>query len=274
LPPLAAWRLTRIRKRQFRECGKISDVVRSGRECGAGADNIGMLSHGRQRQPEKVHVNYLKLCPRVPWVPPEQADEDGFVGLGGNLEPPCLLRAYSEGVFPWFNEGDPILWWSPNPRAIFELDRFHISRRLQRTFRSGKFQITVNRDFAAVIRGCAVRIEGTWITAAMIDAYERLHELGHAQSVEAWQDGELAGGVYGVAIGAFFAAESMFYRRTDGSKAALAALVERLRERGYELLDTQFVTPHTRSLGAIEIPRAVYIKRLRAAIQRRDVRFD
>jgi leucyl/phenylalanyl-tRNA---protein transferase len=218
-------------------------------------------------------VQWSKLCPRVPWVAPEQADEDGFVGLGGNLEPPCLMRAYSEGVFPWFNEGDPILWWSPNPRAIFELDRFHISRRMQRRLRSGTFQITFDREFAAVIRGCATRAEGTWITGAMIDAYERLHELGHAHSVEAWQDGALAGGLYGVAVGAFFAAESMFYHKTDGSKAALAGLVERLREGGYELLDTQFVTEHTRSLGATEIARDVYVRRLRAAIQRHDVQF-
>ncbi len=219
-------------------------------------------------------MNWLKHCPRVPWVPPEQADEDGFVGLGGNLDPPCLLRAYSEGVFPWFNEGDPILWWSPNPRAIFDIEQFQASRRMQRTLRSGKFQITYNQEFAQVIRGCAVRDEGTWITSAMIDAYVRLHELGHAQSVESWQDGELAGGLYGVAIGAFFAAESMFFRRSDGSKAALVGLVERLRERGCELLDTQFLTGHTRSLGAFEISRTEYLRRLRAAIQRHDVRFD
>lgn len=219
-------------------------------------------------------MKWLKHCPRVPWVPPEQADEDGFVGLGGNLEPPCLLRAYSEGVFPWFNEGDPILWWSPNPRAIFDIEHFEVSRRMQRTLRSGKFQITYNKEFPQVIRGCAVRSEGTWITQAMIDAYERLHELGHVHSVESWQDGELAGGLYGVAIGAFFAAESMFFRRSDGSKAALVGLVDRLRERGYELFDTQFLTGHTRSLGAIEIPRTEYLRRLRAAIQRHDVRFE
>ncbi len=206
-------------------------------------------------------------------MPPEQADEDGFVGLGGDLDPPCLLRAYSEGVFPWFNEGDPILWWSPDPRAIFQLEDFHISRRLQRTIRSGKFQITFNRDFAAVIRSCADRAEGTWITSSMIDAYERLHRMGHAHSAEAWQDSELAGGVYGVAIGGFFAAESMFFRKTDGSKVALAALVERLKLQGYELLDTQLVTAHTSSLGAIEIPRQAYLRRLRTAIRRRDVKF-
>lgn len=206
-------------------------------------------------------------------MPPEQADADGFVGLGGNLSAPCLLRAYSEGIFPWYNEGDPILWWSPQPRAIFELDRFHISHRLARTIRSGKFRITFNTDFAAVIRGCAERAEGTWITRDMTAAYERLHELGHAHSVESWFEGELAGGVYGVAIGSFFAAESMFYRRSDGSKVALAGLVERLKDRGYDLLDTQFVTEHTRMLGATQIARSEYLTRLRSAIARSDVTF-
>jgi leucyl/phenylalanyl-tRNA--protein transferase len=219
-------------------------------------------------------VNWFKHCPRVPWVPPEQADDDGFVGLGGNLSAPCLLRAYSEGIFPWYNEGDPILWWSPQPRAIFELDRFHIPRRLGRTIRSGRFQITFNHNFGAVMRGCAVRAEGTWITRDMIAAYERLHELGHAHSVESWVNGELAGGVYGVAIGAFFAAESMFYRHTDGSKVALAGLVERLKERDYDLLDTQFVTEHTRMLGATQIARSDYLIRLRAAIGKNGVTFS
>ena len=225
-------------------------------------------------KPRGERVNNLhKQCPIVPWVSPEQADGDGFVGLGGNLGVPCLLRAYSEGVFPWFNQGDPILWWSPHPRAVFNIDTFRISTRMQRTLRSGKFRLTVNSDFAGVMRGCAVRREGTWITGGMIEAYQALHELGHAHSVEAWQDGELAGGVYGVTIGAFFAAESMFYRRTDASKAALAGLVERLRDRGFELMDTQFVTDHTARLGAIEITRTEYLARLRAAIQRRDVFF-
>lgn len=219
-------------------------------------------------------MNWIKFCPRVPWVPPDEADQDGFVGLGGNLNPPCLLRAYCEGVFPWFNEGDPILWWSPHPRAVFELDRFHVSRRLRRTIRSGKFDLTFNRDFPAVMRGCAQRIEGTWITSSMLTAYTQLHKLGHAHSVEAWYDGELAGGVYGVAIGAFFAAESMFFRVTDASKVALAALVEHLQNAGFELMDTQFVTEHTRTLGALEIPRSEYLLRLRSAVTKRDVSFS
>jgi leucyl/phenylalanyl-tRNA---protein transferase len=172
-------------------------------------------------------------CPNPPWIPPDRADEDGFVGIGGDLRPACLLRAYREGVFPWYSEGEPILWWSPDPRAIFELDRLRISRRLLRTVRSGRFQITINRDFPAVIRGCADRPEeGTWITTEMMAAYEELHRLGYAHSVETWQEGELAGGIYGVSIGAFFAAESMFYRRSDASKVALVALAQRLEQRG------------------------------------------
>ena len=143
----------------------------------------------------------------VPWIPPAFADENGLVGVGGNLDPSCLLRAYTEGVFPWFSDGDPILWWSPDPRAIFDIrSGLHVSRRLARTIRSGKFTVTFNRAFGEVIRACGDRPEGTWITREMVSAYEDLHRLRFAHSVEAWQDGELAGGVYGVAINGFFAA--------------------------------------------------------------------
>jgi leucyl/phenylalanyl-tRNA--protein transferase len=176
-----------------------------------------------------------------------------------------LCCAYGAGVFPWFSDGDPICWWSPDPRAIIELDSLHVSRRLRRTIRSGKFRVSVNEDFAGVIRGCADRPgEGTWITAKMIAAYERLHQLGHAHSVEAWHGDVLGGGIYGVSIGGFFAGESMFTRVTDGSKVALVALVDRLR-RGFELFDVQFVTEHTERMGAVEIPRDDYLARLRAA---------
>src|SRR5205823_9393455 len=134
------------------------------------------------------------------FLDPELADADGLVGMGGNLEPPLLLEAYRRGIFPFYDEESPILWWSPDPRAIFELDGLHVSRRLARTVRSGRFAVTVNQDFAGVIRGCADRPgHGVWITADMIAAYERLHRLGHAHSVEVWHGGELAGGVYGVA---------------------------------------------------------------------------
>ncbi len=200
------------------------------------------------------------------FLDPEQADAWGLVGVGGDLTPRSLLRAYRAGVFPWFDEGDPILWWSPDPRAVFELDRFHVPRRLARTLRSGRFRVTVNAAFAEVIHGCAERDEGTWVTPQMIAAYERLHRLGHAHSVEAWAGDTLAGGIYGVAVAGLFAGESMFTRVRDGSKVALTALVGRLRARGYRLFDIQMLTEHTTSLGAVEIPRAEYLARLKEAL--------
>ncbi len=207
--------------------------------------------------------------PRVPLLYPGLADEYGLVAVGGDLHPARLLEAYRHGIFPWYDDETPILWWSPDPRAIFELDGIHVSRRLRRTIRSGRFTVTVNRDFAAVIRACAERPgQGTWITADMVEAYERLHRLGHAHSVEAWCGDVLGGGVYGVALGGFFAGESMFTRVRDGSKVALVALAERLRERGFTLFDTQFVTEHTRRLGAVEISREEYLRRLGEALAR------
>ncbi len=198
---------------------------------------------------------------------PEWAEPLGLVAVGGDLRPERLLHAYRNGIFPWYSEGEPVLWWSPDPRAVFELDGLHVSRRLRRTIRSGRFRATVNQDFAGVIRGCADRPdEGTWITADMIAAYEELHRLGHAHSVEVWHDGRLAGGVYGVAVGGLFAGESMFTRGRDASKVALAFLTERLRQRGFRLFDIQLLTPHTASLGAVEIARDEYLARLRRAL--------
>ena len=194
------------------------------------------------------------------------ADEYGLVAVGGDLRPQTLLRAYRGGIFPWYGEGEPILWWSPDPRAIFELDRFYISSRLERTIRSGKFRLTINQAFRDVMLGCADR-EQTWITRDMLDAYTRLHELGHAHSIEAWLGDELAGGVYGVALGGFFAGESMFHRVRDASKVALAYLLEYLRIRGFLLFDTQVLTEHTARLGAIEIPRGEYLRRLQKALE-------
>jgi leucyl/phenylalanyl-tRNA--protein transferase len=209
----------------------------------------------------------------VPWIPPAFADENGLVGVGGNLDPSCLLRAYTEGVFPWFSDGDPILWWSPDPRAIFDVPAgMHVSRRLARTIQSGKFAVTFNRAFGEVIRACGDRPEGTWITRDMVSAYEDLHRLRFAHSAEAWQNGELAGGVYGVAINGFFAAESMFYRRTDASKVALVTLFDRLKACGFELIDTQMLTEHTERLGAIEVRRERYLEMLRKAISKEGVR--
>jgi leucyl/phenylalanyl-tRNA--protein transferase len=202
------------------------------------------------------------------FLDPEFADEVGLVAIGGDLRPQYLLQAYRRGIFPWYDEGQPVLWWSPDPRGIFELDGLHVSRRLRRTIRSGRFRVTVNQAFGEVIRGCADRPgEGTWITADMIRAYEQMHRLGHAHSVEVWEGSELGGGLYGVAINGLFAGESMFTRRSDASKVALVYLMERLRQGGFQLFDIQMVTEHTTRLGAIEIPRAEYLARLRRALQ-------
>jgi leucyl/phenylalanyl-tRNA--protein transferase len=206
---------------------------------------------------------------------PAAADANGLVAMGGDLQPSTLLRAYRNGVFPWYDASMPICWWSPDPRAIIPLDSLHISRRLVRTIRSGCFKISADRDFAGVIRGCTEnREDGTWLIPEMIDAYERLHRLGHAHSVEVWADGNLAGGVYGVTIGGFFSAESMFHRRTDASKVALFGLVNRLSQLGFQLLDIQFITPHTARMGAIEIPRDEYLARLASARSRTVGRFS
>ena len=210
----------------------------------------------------------------VPWIPPELGDAQGLVGVGGDLSPGTLVRAYSEGVFPWYNEGDPILWWSPDPRAVIELDGLHVSRRLARTIRSGKFRVTVNRCFTRVMRACGdTRPEGTWVTGDMLAAYTELHRRGFAHSLEVWQDEELAGGIYGVAVGGLFAGESMFHYKTDASKVALVSLVERLRERGYVLFDVQMTTDHTERMGAVEIARDEYLERLREAVRLTNVSF-
>jgi leucyl/phenylalanyl-tRNA--protein transferase len=202
--------------------------------------------------------------------PPTATTPEGLVCVGGRLSPEWLLDAYSHGIFPWpMWEDEPIAWWSPDPRAVIDLHAFHVSRRLRRTLRSGKFRVTSDRDFDGVIRGCATgagREGGTWLTPSMISAYRRMHELGHAHSVEAWHEDELVGGTYGIAIGGLFAAESMFYRVRDASKVALVHLVAHLRARRFQVLDIQQLTPHTASLGAIEITRIEYLRRLAQAV--------
>jgi leucyl/phenylalanyl-tRNA--protein transferase len=214
------------------------------------------------------------LPPSDLFPPAELADAEGLLGLGGELTPEWLLDAYRHGIFPWpiiDEEEGPMAWWSPDPRAVIELDSLHVSRRLKRTVRADRFSVTCNRDFAGVIRGCATaagRIGQTWITRGMFDAYLRMHELGYAHSVEAWRAGRLAGGVYGLAIGGMFAAESKFHLVRDASKVALVHLVEHLRARGYVLLDIQQLTPHTARLGAVEIPRHQYLTRLADALTR------
>jgi len=200
------------------------------------------------------------------------AEAEGLVLFGGKLTPEWLLDAYAHGIFPWpiFDDTDLMVWWSPDPRAIFEFDQFYVSRRLARSARSRKFQVTSDRGFRDVITACATtgdRIDGTWIKPSLLEAYCRLNELGHAHSVEVWHNGELAGGTYGVAIGGLFAAESMFFRVRDASKVALLHLLRHLQQQGFTLVDIQQLTPHTASLGAIEISRDDYLTRLAKAIK-------
>jgi len=209
--------------------------------------------------------------PPTSWLLPaaDAADETEIVGVGADLEPGTLLAAYRGGLFPMrVGRGGPVAWWSPDPRGIVPLDRFRESRSLRASI--ARFEIRLNTAFEAVMRGCAdPRREHGWIDDDFVDAYTALHRLGWAHSVEAWTpDGALAGGVYGVAIGGLFAAESMFHRVDDGGKAALAALVELLREGGATLLDVQWTTPHLSSLGAVDVPRAKYLELLAEALDR------
>jgi len=197
----------------------------------------------------------------------ESGSARGLAAVGGDLSVPRLLLAYRTGIFPW--SVDPITWWSPDPRAVFELDGFHVPRSLARTLRRGLFEVTCDRAFRRVVECCASPGPGreeTWISPEFVDAYARLHEEGHAHSAECWQDDELVGGIYGVAIGGFFAGESMFRRASDASKAALCRLVEHLRRRGFALFDIQMLTPITEQLGAVAIPREEYLQRLSAAV--------
>ncbi|MCA9261534.1 MAG: leucyl/phenylalanyl-tRNA--protein transferase [Planctomycetales bacterium] len=204
--------------------------------------------------------------------PANSADVDGLVLVGGQLTVERLLDAYRHGIFPWPHYVvDPMLWWSPDPRAVMPLDGLHVSRRLERRLRRGEFQFSVNKAFESVLNGCAYgpgRAGGTWLFPSMIAAYTELHRLGFAHSVEVWIDDKLAGGVYGVAIGGLFAAESMFHYVRDASKAALFELVRRLNDQGYALLDIQQWTPHTGRLGAVEMSRAQYLEELARALQR------
>lgn len=181
------------------------------------------------------------------------------------LTPEVLVSAYCQGVFPMDVDGR-ILWFSPDPRAILPLGGLHVSHTLGQLCRQGRYEIRIDERFREVMELCAEREEGTWISDEIVDAYTALHEHGLAHSVEAYLEGELAGGLYGVALGGAFFGESMFHRRRDASKVALVHLVERMRTRGYRLLDVQFLTPHLVSLGAQEIPRPAYLRRLRAAL--------
>jgi leucyl/phenylalanyl-tRNA--protein transferase len=192
-----------------------------------------------------------------------RADSEGLLAVGGDLSPERLLLAYDNAIFPWYSEGLPPMWWSPDPRALFEPERLHVSRSMQRELKRGHFEVSFDRAFGRVLRECGRGREGgTWLLPEMIEAYEELHALGHAHSVEVWADGELAGGLYGVHRGGLFAAESMFHRVTNASKVAVIAAVRNTFAAGVELFDVQFLTPHLESLGAFEVSRSEYLERL------------
>ncbi len=208
----------------------------------------------------------------APFPPVSKALEspNGLLCAGGDLSPQRLIDAYRHGIFPWYSEGDPILWWSPDPRMVLFPQELKVSRSLRRTVARGTFEIRVDSAFRAVMQECAAPRAGqggTWIVPEMVDAYTRLHALGFAHSVESWRDGELVGGLYGMQLGQAFFGESMFARAPDASKVALVALIERLGAAGCKVVDCQQATAHLASLGAREIPRAAFAKLLQDSIQ-------
>jgi leucyl/phenylalanyl-tRNA--protein transferase len=211
-----------------------------------------------------------RLGRELVFPPPEAAEPGGLLAVGGDLAPARLLLAYSQGIFPWYDESLPILWHSPDPRMVLLPGELHVSRSLARTLRRRRFAVTLDRAFAGVIAACAETPRaygpGTWITAEMRAAYVRLHEQGFAHSAEAWCGGELAGGVYGVALGACFFGESMFTRRRDASKVAFATLVRQLERWSFSLVDCQVHTGHLARLGARQWPRARFLRHLRRAL--------
>jgi len=214
---------------------------------------------------------YLGEGDRYDFPPPHEWKDD-IVAVGGNLSPGMLLSAYEQGIFPWYNPGDPILWQSPDPRMVIFPDRLHVSKSMRRTLDRGVFEIAINRDFEAVMRGCAEIYrpdqDGTWIDADITAAYAEMRRLGWAHSAEAYLDGELAGGCYGLWLGGAFFGESMFARKPNASKAAFLTLAERLFAQGVAFIDCQIPTPHLRSLGGEEMSRADFIALLRETLGR------
>lgn len=202
--------------------------------------------------------------------PVDRASPEGLLAVGGDLSPERLLKAYREGIFPWYNDDQPILWWSPDPRAVLFPNKLHVSRSLRRRLRQDVYTVTLDISFRNVMEQCAGPRQqypegGTWITDEMLNAYTRLHELGYAHSVETWQDGRLVGGLYGVAIGGAFFAESMFTRVDDASKMALVRLVKQLEAWNFRLIDCQQSSPHVMRFGAVEILRRDFIQHLTQA---------
>jgi leucyl/phenylalanyl-tRNA--protein transferase len=213
----------------------------------------------------------FRLVDEPIFPPPDYADPSGLLAVGGDLTKERLLEAYRLGIFPWYSDDQPILWWSPDPRLVLDLKDFGISRSLRKTLKKGVFQVTFDHAFEQVIQACAVvpraAQNGTWITEEMQEAYINLHGLGYAHSVESWFGGKLAGGLYGVSLGKAFFGESMFHLKTDASKVALATLVEKLKSWDFHFIDSQMTTEHMVRLGAKELPRRIFLKRLQSALR-------
>ena len=215
-------------------------------------------------------IPFLSYTDPFPPVDEALREPNGLLAAGGDLSPERLVAAYAEGIFPWFGEDDPILWWSPDPRMVLHVNEVHVSRSLGKVIRAGRFQFTMDRAFKDVLRGCAETRrdhEGTWITGDMEEAYTQMAALGYAHSVEAWQDGALVGGLYGVAIGRMFFGESMFTRVSDSSKAALVQFAWQLERWGMPMIDCQMSTRHLASLGARDVPRADFLRDVRSLVQ-------
>lgn len=211
-------------------------------------------------------MTVYRLREEIVFPDPEEADSSGLLAVGGGLESERLILAYSMGIFPWYSEGEPILWFSPDPRLVVRPDRLHVSRRFARWVRGCRFRVTLDRAFSDVIRQCRDKArkedDGTWITEEMVAAYSRLHERGVAHSVEVWEEDVLVGGLYGVSLGACFFGESMFHHRAQASKVAFIALVRQLGAWGFAFLDGQLPAPHLEAWGGEEISRSDYLREL------------
>jgi leucyl/phenylalanyl-tRNA--protein transferase len=213
----------------------------------------------------------FRLVDEPIFPPPDYADPSGLLAVGGDLSNERLLEAYRLGIFPWYSDDQPILWWSPDPRLVLDPEDFKIPRSLRKILQKGVFQVTFDHAFEQVIQACAVvpraAQNGTWITEEMQKAYINLHGLGYAHSVESWFGGKLTGGLYGVSLGKAFFGESMFHLKTDASKVALATLVEKLKSWDFHFIDSQMTTEHMVRLGAKELPRRIFLKRLQSALR-------
>lgn len=237
-------------------------------------------NRGGVREPNglltSLHVSYVSMVRLhrhdLRFPPVDQASPEGLLAVGGDLRPERLLEAYRHGIFPWYNDDQPILWWSPDPRAVLFPEKLHVPRSLQKRLRQNLFTVTLDTSFRNVMEQCAgprpqYPEGGTWITREMLDAYTQLHELGYAHSVETWQDGHLVGGLYGIAIGGAFFAESMFTKVDDAGKMALVRLVRQLQTWNFCIIDCQQSSPHVSRFGAEEIPRSDFIRCLTAALE-------